>query len=124
MSDWKQTLRGLVESRAFPRNAWISVGPLEVYFRSSTRRMPDRTIRPVLDLASVEVQSKHRGQKVFTGFLEELELLVDELGVPLYIENVIPQDFREFFQKRGYTELQEGDLSVSACFLRENPPKA
>ena len=87
---------------------WLQSPKMQVYVRKSNRLYPNMT--RTLDIASIEVEGEHRGQGIFTAFLSEAE----QMGVPIYIENVLQPDFRKFFENRGYKikhQYQDGTVS-------------
>jgi hypothetical protein len=78
-------------------NAWLDYGPLNVYARQA-RHVVDDILTATLDIASISVVESHRGQGLFTAFLEEAE----KFPVTIYIENVLNERLRVFLHRRGY----------------------
>ena len=90
------------------RNTWLQSPAMNVYVRKSNRLYPKKI--QTLDIASIEVELEHQDQGMFTTFLNEAE----QMGVPIYIENVFHSDFQRFFEKRGYEikhRYQDGTIS-------------
>jgi hypothetical protein len=82
------------------RKAWIQEGPMWVYMCYPGVRYISATEERfnTLEIASIEVLESHRGQGIFTRFLDFCETL-DEV---IYIENVTELRFQAFFKARGY----------------------
>lgn len=88
------------------RRAWLEYENMKVYVRKSGRLDPEsQEIVPAFDVASIEVYKAHRGKGVFTAWLSEVELAVDEIMLPVFVENVLSKRFEKFFDDRGYTRV-------------------
>lgn len=100
------------------RNAWVELDKMRVYVRKGSMRYINKKAVTTFDVATVEVDAAHRGQGVFTRFLESLE---ESLDSPIYVENVLEKRFQDFFRKRkGYKELPSqllDDCEQPACFI-------
>jgi GNAT superfamily N-acetyltransferase len=97
------------------RNAWIydAAPHLDVYVRHA-KRMVDGKLVEMFDIASIEVVDGHRGQGIFTSFLNAAEELIlpDKI---IFIENVLDPRFQEFFRKQGYIDWGPRQLD---CFIK------
>lgn len=77
------------------RNAWLNYLALDVYMRKAKRSVEGIMV-DCLDVATVTVTLP--GQGDFTRFIGELE----EIGYPIFVENVQTERFANFFKGRGY----------------------
>lgn len=108
------TLNEFFETQGGAMNrAWIRERHLNAYVRV-TRHAVDASILksgqteggsvfiPTIDIASVEVDEGHRGQGVFTEFLDRVEEIAQENEWSVYVELVHNERLRAFLGKRGY----------------------
>lgn len=105
------TLSEFMES---PRvNEWLALENMNVYVRKG-KHPHNGDILNTLDIANIAVHPDMQGEGVFTRFLEEAETF----GLPVLIENVLTEQFANFFRKRdGYEVIEEGHGMVT--FLKE-----
>jgi GNAT superfamily N-acetyltransferase len=83
------------------RNSWIKERDIEIYVRKSVRLIGSETY-PCLDIGSVEVREKHRGQGVFTAFLYRFEQEAKKLGRGVYIESILNLRLKTYLLTKGY----------------------
>lgn len=87
------------------RNAWIVEMGVTAYLRI-TRRYLGGQVVDTIDVANVKVETPFKkGRGVFTAFLEHMEEEGVRLNRVVYVENVLEERFRQFFRRRGYTEV-------------------
>jgi hypothetical protein len=67
------------------------------------------------------VDRDHRGQGIFTEFLERVEFVVLGDDRPVFIENVMERRFQEFFLRRGYEPSTPQNNMPLGCFLMVSP---
>lgn len=108
-------------------NQWLQGSNLDIYFRIGKRYWPNsKKVTRTLDIATITSLKPGKGH--FTRFLTELESIQKDLGLVYYVENVQTKRFRNFFRKRGWSELgvgekgyQELDNGSTGCFYRLIP---
>lgn len=94
-------------------NDWLQLDNMLVYVRKGQHVCNGKLLR-TLDIANISVHPDHQGEGIFTCFLKEAETI----GLPIHIENVLTEQFANFFRKRkGYEVLTENVGMVS--FLKE-----
>lgn len=107
------TLNEFLEN-PYLRNAWLREPFMDVYVRRGAHCLGDKH-SDTFDIANVSVDDLKRGTGVFTAFLERVE----ELGLPVFVENVLDDRFQMFFLKRGYLVHPHSDESIKVLsFIR------
>ncbi|WP_274644619.1 hypothetical protein [Pseudomonas serbica] len=98
----------------------LSMGPLKVYVRLTTRFMGS-TVGRTLDIADVEVDDRHKGQGVFRQFLNHAERVSSQHGLSLFVQSIISPLLKDALKRRGYefTEGFEDCAWMSADRLRK-----
>lgn len=96
--------------RGNSRNTWLDDGKTKVYVRNSHRRFTrDGGFLETLDISSVEVNADNRGKGIFREWLEHAEIEAKQSGkAAIYVENVLTEQFANFFRRRGYAEIDYG----------------
>lgn len=92
--------------------AWLRFSFGEIYFRKSYRAMPPGPAR-FLDVATVSLYKKYRGQGIFTKLLPCIEQAAPQHGLQgVYVECIMTIRFRQFFLRNGYLDRldQPGDV--------------
>ena len=105
------------EKEIYPTNKWFSDKEMEIYVRRGHHLNQNKELVETLDLATIEVKEKLRGNGIFTRFLNELEKWFHG---NIYVENVLTEQFADFFRRRtGYIDLtNDDDWLTDACFIR------
>jgi hypothetical protein len=107
-------IRNFLTRKGFPKNSWFQDEKLKVYLRKNATRYINGTPYTFVDLATIEVHDKGKGE--FNNFLKQLENLVEEQGNDgLFIENVMDDGFRAAILKKGYV-LANDEESVYKLF--------
>lgn len=88
--------------------ARLSLGPVEVYVRITTRYLGGE-MRPTIDLADVTVLEEHRNRRLFTSVLAHLEALARQHDRCIYVESIISPIVRLTLTRRGYS-FEGGEL--------------
>jgi GNAT superfamily N-acetyltransferase len=94
-------LDSFIDSK-YPSNVWIQERNISVYVRKSNRYLLDKKITSCLDLASVEVEERHRGKGIFTAFLSRFEKAAHDTNRVVYVESILEPRLREFLKTKGY----------------------
>ena len=89
---------------------------LKVYMRH-TRRLIDGEITETVDVASVEVNKQYRSRGHFTAWLNEVQIIADDLKLVVYIESVLEPRLVHFLEKKNYQRVK---ASLPPCYYR-NP---
>lgn len=99
---------------------WLHDSKFNGYFRITHRYIfsaqGNNKINSI-DVASIE--SKYPGKGNFTELLNDIEDLAKEFGVSVFIESILRKRFKNFFLKRGYTELSSDPSCVYKQFNNE-----
>jgi hypothetical protein len=66
------------------------------------------TFEKVLQLAAFEVEEK--GQGTFTRFITKL---MSESEYPIFVESVLEERFRNFFERMGFTKVDDSTICAS-----------
>lgn len=82
------------------RNRWIQYQYMKVYVRKAVRQCGE-----TFDVATVEVEDEERGKHIFTNWLTTVEELLKNSSLSIYVENVMEERFRRFFEARGYVNI-------------------
>jgi hypothetical protein len=86
--------------------AWVTLRGFQgLYLRYGQRNIEGERLRPVLDIASVEVT--HPGRGVFTRFLKRVKKM--RPGLHLYVESVLSSRFCTGLEKRGFTRTSDSN---------------
>ena len=94
-------------------NDWLELDNMLVYVRKGQHICNGKLLH-TFDIANISVHPDHQHEGIFTSFLEDVETL----GLPVHVENVLTEQFANFFRKReGYEVLVEEYGMVS--FLKE-----
>ena len=96
---------------------WLKRPNLEIYVRLASRPWQGNVVS-TLDLANMLVKEKRRGQGVLTKFVGEAEALADELGLHLYVENVLEDRFANWWGRRGYVIASQFEGGCPTSFMR------
>lgn len=88
-------------SGEFPHNTWIKERNIAIYIRKSVRLIGEKTY-PCLDIGSVEVNEKHRGQGIFTSFLKRFEQEAKKLNRGVFVENIFNKRLLQHLLSHGY----------------------
>lgn len=84
------------------RNTWIYERDIKVYVRRSTRYIDGNSVL-CLDIASVEVLEKRRGQGLFKAFLNRVEKAAAAMNREVFVESILEPRLLQFLLKRNYT---------------------
>jgi GNAT superfamily N-acetyltransferase len=84
----------------------LSMGPLKVYVRLTTRFMGSTAGR-TLDIGDVEVNDSHKGQGVFRQFLDHAEKVSNQHGRSVFVQSIVNPLLKAALQRRGY-EFSQG----------------
>jgi GNAT superfamily N-acetyltransferase len=84
------------------RNQWITERDISVYVRRSVRVLDATMPKLCLDIGSVEVEEKHRGMGIFTGFLKRFEEAAKQLNRAVYVESIMEPRLVKFLLRNGY----------------------
>lgn len=84
------------------RNTWIRERDINVYVRRSNRII-DGNLVSCLDIASVEVNEKRRGQGMFKSFLNRVEKAAASMDREVFVESILEPRLLQFLLKRDYT---------------------
>ena len=85
-----------------PPNAWIEERDIEIYVRKSKRLIGDK-IFLCLDIGSVEVAEKRRGQGLFRAFLHRFEEEAKKQNRVVFVESILNNRLYKFLLANGYT---------------------
>lgn len=83
------------------RNIWIRERDIDVYVRRSNRII-DGNLVSCLDIASVEVNEKRRGQGTFKAFLNRVEKAAASMNREVFVESILEPRLLQFLLKRNY----------------------
>lgn len=86
------------------RNAWLDEPDMKVYVRRSVRYLTNTPV-PCLDVASIEVNEEHRGNGVFTAFLDRFEQEAKKLNRCVYVESILEPRLYQYLLTRGYKDV-------------------
>lgn len=81
---------------------WFQFGELKVYLRVSQRFHIEGAVL-ALDVASVEVEPKHQGKGIFSGFLKTVEQVAVERNLYVFVESIMNPLLVEYLPTRGYS---------------------
>lgn len=99
------TFEEFLKSRS--RNAWIDYGPLSIYVRKGIHSI-GKEYKDTFDLANMHISDdRKKRQGTFTKFLEMVEENVD---VPVYVENILNEWMIDFLIERGYNIVDIGGV--------------
>lgn len=113
----------LAEAQSSPMKqsrAWLRAtqhpkrGSIEIYIRVGMR-YTQGSLKPVITLASIE--ARPTGTGLFTALLGVVETCAKANGLGVYVENVLTNQFAEFWRKRGYDEEDPSGCGVP-CFRK------
>ena len=100
------------------RNAWLDEPNMKVYVRRSIRYLADiPNLSPCLDIASIEVDEDHRGNGVFTAFLDRFEQEAKKLNRVVFVESILEPRLYQYLLTRGYTDVP-GTCEMSPCVFK------
>lgn len=89
--------------------------------RKECRPLVGRFARLII-LSTIEVEATRRGQGGLTRFLDHNEPLAHELGVVLYIEDVLNARLAGFLDRRGWTAIVDPKDGLCYAHLCEGHP--
>lgn len=84
------------------RNIWIRERDIKVYVRRSNRII-DGNLVSCLDIASVEINERRRGQGIFKAFLNRVEKAAASMNREVFVESILEPRLLQFLLKRDYT---------------------
>ena len=84
------------------RNVWIRERDIDVYVRRS-KRLIDGNLVSCIDIASVEVNERRRGQGIFKAFLNRVEKAAASMNREVFVESILEPRLLYFLLKRDYT---------------------
>lgn len=82
----------------------------QIYVRKSSHTINGEHHK-TFDLSNIHYTETGTGE--FTKLLEKIEVVIGKSDRKVYIENIIPERFIKFFEKRGY-EIEENQELPSA----------
>jgi GNAT superfamily N-acetyltransferase len=77
---------------------------MKVYVRRSVRYLTNTPVK-CLDVASIEVDEDHRGNGVFTAFLNRFEQEAKKLNRVVYVESILEPRLYQFLLTKGYKDV-------------------
>ncbi|MEM9081952.1 MAG: hypothetical protein AAGB34_00030 [Planctomycetota bacterium] len=108
-------LRGFVEDTQTDTYVVIEGKSLVMRCRKEARPIGGRFMRMVV-LSTIEVEPNERGKGRFRDFLDENETIADELGVLLYIEDIVNDNLASHLDRRGWSTM--GGQKEGLCMAR------
>lgn len=101
VNDYQQQLEQFINGNQ--RNTWIQFPLMKVYVRKALHVVNREIFKHTLDIATIEVDEGFQGEGVFTRFLKAAEQVAERTYLTIYIENILPDQFADFFRRRpGY----------------------
>ena len=90
------------------RNQWIYEKFLHAYVRRSQRLLNGK-MDFCLDIASVEVDEKHRGKGIFVKFLTKAEQEAKKMNRKVFVESILNEKLLNFLLNRGYVMCENSN---------------
>jgi hypothetical protein len=105
VNEFENSLREMLTRRH--NNTWLELGNMAVYIRIGDRVTQSRE-KPVrcVQIANVSTSPEHQGQGEFTFLLSEIMRITP---LPVYVENVHNQRFKQALIKRGFIACRTCD---------------
>ena len=94
-----------------PTVRWFVCEEMSVYVRRNCVCI-EGEFRPMMQVASVVVEDEFRGQGLFTRFMAKLFEMKLGAYEGVYVENVLNDDFQDWFRDRGWNEITYGHVNV------------
>jgi hypothetical protein len=95
----------------FGKRQWFEKQSIKVYIRINSRCIGDVTLNAI-DIASIEVSVRKRGQGIFKKFLQEVEELAVKYNYCVYVESVLNEELHAFLLRNKYVKCQRSYHSV------------
>jgi len=86
-------------------NRWISNKAIPM----PTPNHINGSLFPSIEIGSVSVDEEHQGKGNFKKFIAVLEEIAQEKGRIVFVESVLDERFQDFWQRRGYTQIDKLD---------------
>jgi GNAT superfamily N-acetyltransferase len=107
------------------RNEHIVAGPLVVYVRKAHHIINEKMVQ-CLDVASIDVPERHRGQGHFHRWLQKAEATARAYGLVVRVESILEPRLVPFLARRGYLRVPDTNPMQTDMYLpvQVEPPTA
>ena len=94
---------------------WFENEQIRIYIRYTPMRLINGNYISTIDIASVIVNEKYRSKGIFTNLLSNIENKFNK--IPIYVESILNEDFKEWLIKRGYKNIYVGEITTNCLIL-------
>jgi hypothetical protein len=104
-----------------PIHEWINLNDykLVLYYRLN-KRMINKEIVDSLDLANIQISSKHRNKRYFSKFINDLEQEMSQFHIVIFVESIINPILSSYLQSIGYSILSKDmDINIYCSMYKQ-----